>query len=108
MTAASGRTLLPPAGLDARTDLDGLAALIAGCAAVVSVDNSTVHLAGALGVPTHVLLPRGADWRWGTAPARTLWYDALCLYRQSIAGDWSAPLAALAAALTLKTGGFDA
>lgn len=68
----TGRTLLRPGGIDPRADLDGLAALIAGCDAVVSVDNSTVHLAGALGVPTHVLLPRGADWRWGTDPGRTL------------------------------------
>lgn len=99
ISAATGRTLLRPRGIDARGDLDGLAALIAGCDAVVSIDNSTVHLAGALGVPTHVLLPRGADWRWGTDPARTLWYDALRLYRQSQEGDWSGPLASLAKTL---------
>jgi len=96
---ATGRPLLRPGGIDARADLDSLAALIAGCDCVVSVDNSTVHLAGALGVPTHVLLPRGADWRWGTDPARTLWYDALRLYRQRHEGEWSDPLTALAAAL---------
>ena len=44
-------------GLDLFNDIDGLAALVSACDIVISIDNATVHLAGALGVETKVLLP---------------------------------------------------
>lgn len=67
--------------------------------AVVTVDTSVAHLAGALGRPTHLLLPFHPDWRWGFQGTRTPWYDSLRLYRQGRAGDWSAPLSELREAL---------
>lgn len=62
--------------IDKTNDIDGLCALIAACDYVVSIDNSTVHLAGALGVPTTVLLPGDRDWRWTEHTNRSLWYPA--------------------------------
>ncbi len=63
---------------------------------VISVDTSVAHLAGALGVPTWVLVPFCPDWRWMTQfPNTTPWYESLRLYRQEAWADWSAPLAAL-------------
>jgi len=74
-------------------DLDGLAALIRACDRVVSIDNSTVHLAGALGVDCHVLLPMAADWRWGpNGTSTSYWYDTIRLYWQSELGDWKSAL----------------
>jgi lipoprotein NlpI len=43
--------------IDLYNDIDGLAALISACDTVISIDNLTVHLAGALGVDTRALLP---------------------------------------------------
>lgn len=73
-------------------DIDGLASLIAACNKVVSVDNSTVHLSGALGVKTQVLLPFNSDWRWGVNESSSYWYSSVALMRQNAPKDWSLPL----------------
>ena len=81
-------------------DIDGVAALLAACDLVITVSNTTAHIAGALGVPTWVLLPRGTGklWYWGTAET-TPWYPSARLFRQETAGDWSGVIAAVAEAL---------
>lgn len=66
---------------DPRDDLDDLAALIQSLDLVISVDNSTVHLAGAIGTPVWVLLPRAADWRWLVERSDSPWYPAAELFR---------------------------
>ena len=83
------------ASVDVFNDLDGLAALVAACDEVISVDNTTVHLGGALGVPVSVLLPFHPDWRWQLKRTDSPWYPSLTLLRQHEPGNWSAPLLAL-------------
>jgi ADP-heptose:LPS heptosyltransferase len=56
--------------------------------AIVTIDNSTAHLAGALGVPAFVLLPFVSDWRWLQARDDSPWYPTLRLFRQRQRGDW--------------------
>ncbi|QWE27141.1 tetratricopeptide repeat protein [Polynucleobacter sp. AP-Ainpum-60-G11] len=73
-------------------DMLGLGALIEACDLVISIDNTTVHLAGALGKPTLVLLPFIADWRWLSGRTDSPWYPSLKLYRQNKMGDWGAVL----------------
>ena len=74
--------------IDNRNDIEGLADLIAACDEVVSVSNITVHLAGALGIDTKVLLPFNPDWRWGVKQSHSYWYRSLKLYRQEHPNDW--------------------
>ena len=81
--------------LDLFNDIDGLASLIAACDIVVSVDNINVHLAGALGVDTRVILPKVADERWGLGEEESYLYDSIKIYRQTDSEDWSAPLLGL-------------
>lgn len=69
--------LVSASDIDKFNDIDGLCALIAACDYVVSIDNSTVHFAGALGVPTTVLLPRDHDWRWTEYRTQSLWYPSV-------------------------------
>ena len=78
--------------IDLFADIDGLAALISACDMVISIDNATVHLAGALGVDTRVLLPFMPDIRWGLGRSDSYWYNQLKLYRQEKEGDWSKPI----------------
>jgi tetratricopeptide (TPR) repeat protein len=63
-------------------ELEEFAALISSLDLVISVDNSTVHLSGALGVPTWALIPVQADWRWQLSRNDSPWYPSLRLFRQ--------------------------
>ncbi|MEL3890902.1 tetratricopeptide repeat protein [Ferrovibrio sp. MS7] len=72
--------------VDPLRSLEDQAAQIAALDCVVSTSNSAVHLAGALGVPTWLLLPhrgRGVQWYWGQAGAETPWYSSLRLLRSA-------------------------
>lgn len=55
---------------------------------VISVDTSLVHLAGALGKTTWVLLPTVPDWRWFLDREDTPWYPQTRLFRQHQRGQW--------------------
>ena len=79
--------------VDNKNDIDGLASLMGACDMVVTIDNATAHLSGALGVPTKLMLPYIADWRWSIAEDSSYWYGALQLYRQNKVNDWHSVLA---------------
>jgi tetratricopeptide (TPR) repeat protein len=85
-------------------DFADTARLLAGVDRVLSVDTALAHLGGALGVPTWVLLPYAADWRWGLAGERCDWYASARLFRQPSAGDWDAVVAAVRDALVEGSG----
>ena len=55
---------------------------------LISVDTSVVHLAGALDVPTWVLIPYSPDWRWLYGRDDTPWYPSVRLFRQKTPRDW--------------------
>lgn len=71
---------------------------------VISIDTSVVHLAGALGVPAWVMLPKVSDYRWSGSPEASLWYPELKTYRQKSPGDWSVPVSEVAQDLGQKFG----
>ena len=81
-------------GLDVREDIDGLAALIDACDAVVTVSNVTAHLAGALGKRGAVLVPysKGRLWYWHQGDERSLWYPGLSVFWQDDPSGWSRPV----------------
>ncbi len=69
-------------------DLDELAAQMAACDGMLTIANTNAHLAGALGVPSLVLLPFVPSWRWGLEGEETPWYASLRLLRQPRLRDW--------------------
>jgi hypothetical protein len=75
--------------VDQLSDLDGFAAQIAAMDLVITIDNSTAHLAGALGVPVWLLLPFAADWRWFRERGNSPWYPSMRIFRQQTLGDWT-------------------
>ena len=85
--AETGIKVIQVKDINNMNDIDDLAALISACDKVVSIDNSTAHLAGALGKDTQVILPYSCDWRWGEALEKSYWYSSLKLYRQSQNND---------------------
>ena len=74
---------------DPLKDLDTFAAQINALDLVISVDNSTVHMTGALGIPVWTMLPYACDWRWMREFEDTPWYKTVRLFRQSEQGDWN-------------------
>jgi len=74
---------------DPLKDLDNFAAQIKALDLVISIDNSTVHFAGALGTKTYVMLPFNQDWRWAEDRNDSYWYpNIMTLFRQSQDGEW--------------------
>jgi tetratricopeptide (TPR) repeat protein len=64
------------------------AAILKNLDLVISSDTSLVHLAGGLGVPTWVVLPWAADWRWLLDREDSPWYPSMRLFRQPEQGNW--------------------
>ena len=97
--------LNPPAGMNLVSlspqisSFEDTAAILSLVDLLISVDSSPVHLAGALGRPAWVMLPRLPDWRWLLERNDTPWYPSVRLFRQRNARDWSPVVAEMAAAL---------
>ena len=64
------------------------AAIMKNLDLVITVDTSIAHLAGGLGVPVWVLLPKGSDWRWMRNGDSSPWYPTMRLFRQPNHDDW--------------------
>ena len=74
--------------VDQFNDIDLFAAQVAAMDMVITIDNSTAHLAGALGVPVWLLLPFASDWRWFRRREDSPWYPSMRLFRQPQRGNW--------------------
>lgn len=84
------------------TDFYETAALIRSLDLVISIDTSLIHLAGGMGVPAWVILPRATDYRWSGSSEGSAWYPGIKIFRQTEPGDWSMPVTQLALALRQK------
>jgi Flp pilus assembly protein TadD len=98
LAATQRNTLLDVA--PACADMNDTAIVASQCDLVLSVCTSVVHLAGALGLPTWLLLAHPAEWRWGAAGATSSLYPTMRLFRQQRAGDWLHVLDEVRAALS--------
>lgn len=74
---------------EAHTDFDELAALLCALDIVVSVCTAVIHLAGALGRPTWVLVPAVPEWRYLNRGERLPWYPSVKMFRQQTLGEWN-------------------
>ncbi|AYQ40997.1 TPR domain-containing protein [Burkholderia aenigmatica] len=74
---------------DELTDFAETAALTEAMDAVISVDTSVAHLAGALGRPLAVMLPHTPDFRWLLDRDDSPWYPGARLFRQPEGGQWT-------------------
>lgn len=96
-----GAPILRLPDLDLHDDIDGLAALAGACDLIITTSNVTAHLAGALGRPAWVLLPRriGRLWYWFHERSDSPWYPSITLIPQSRDGEWASAIAAAAGRL---------
>ena len=98
------------ASVDNWKDIDGFAALVNACDLVITISNTTAHIAGAMGKDVLLMLPhsKGRFWYWQAERDDSLFYPGMQIFRQHVSGDWSPVIdrvcAAAAAALKLKSG----
>lgn len=74
---------------EAIDDYDQTAALVRALDGVLTVCTAIVHLTGGLGQPALVMVPFGADWRYGGSGERMIWYPTVRLLRQREVGQWT-------------------
>lgn len=84
---------------DPLRDLNDFAAKVSALDLVISIDNSTIHFSGALGVPTWTMLPFTPDWRWFLHRDDSPWFPSMRLFRQPKLGDWESVINAVQSAL---------
>lgn len=71
------------------TDFAQTAGLISNLDLVITIDTGVAHLAGAMGKPVYVMVPKVADWRWGLVDTHlTPWYPNTLVFRQDDPGYW--------------------
>ncbi len=100
VSAALGVPIHRDRAIDAMASLDDAAAQLAALDLVIALSSTTAHLAGALGVPTWVLLPFvPVGWYWMREGEASLWYPSVRLYRQPTRGQWRAPIERMASDL---------
>ena len=80
-------------------DFADTAAITEQLDAVVSIDTSIAHLAGALRKPMWLMLPLAADWRWFAGTTDSPWYPGARLVRQTQPGAWEEVISTVALAL---------
>lgn len=73
---------------DKISDFADTAAALTCLDLIVCVDTSIAHLAGAMNIPTCLLLAKVSDWRWLQDRSDTPWYPSLKLFRQKVPNDW--------------------
>jgi len=65
------------------------AAAIENLDLVITIDTVIVHLAGALGKKTWILIPFAPDWRWLLDRDDCIWYNSVNIMRQKEFGNWA-------------------
>lgn len=82
-------SVISPYKTDILNEIDMLAALIAELDLIITVQNSNVHICGALGKNCIVMLPHSPEWRYGIVADQMSWYGSVELFRQTKLGDWT-------------------
>lgn len=98
---ATGSEIVHLDAIDNSKDIDQLAALINACDIIVTISNTTAHLAGALGKDVFLMLPHAAGrlWYWQAAGDDTLCYPGVRVFRQRRPGDWTDVIERVCAAI---------
>ena len=80
----------------ANDDLEDALALVSLLDRPIGVSSTNMHLAALAGKVADVLVPFPPEWRWRLGEASE-WFPGFRLHRQTVDGDWSPALAAIAA-----------
>ncbi len=103
--AAFGVQIATDPRVNSAGDLDVFAAQVAAMDLTISVSNTTVHVAGAMGRPVWALIPsnRGRLWYWFLERRDSPWYPLARLFRKPVGGSWAEALEDVATELSIWT-----
>ena len=90
-----GNIIKKPENLDVFNDIYGLLQFLESCDLVISTSNSNVHLSGAIGKPTYLLVPKsyGRLWYWDNElDGKNLWYPSVRKFSQKEQNNWVEPI----------------
>lgn len=89
-----GKNFFHDKTIDPLINLDHSASQIAAMDLVVTISNTTAHLAGALGIPTALLVPKGTGrhWYWFNGLKQSPWYNSIEIFECDNDYDWSKPI----------------
>ncbi len=92
--ADAGISIYKDSSVNALIDMDKFAAQVASMDLVLTVSNTTAHVAGALNVPVWNLIPRGhgALWYWLMNGEYSPWYSSMRFFRQRQPKSWAIPI----------------
>lgn len=92
--AAANIDILTDSTVNPLKNMDRFAAQVAAMDLVISVSNTTVHVAGAMGRPVWTLVPSsvGRIWYWFLERTNSPWYPSMRLFRQKRNSDWKGTL----------------
>ena len=96
LAAGEGITIHHDDQVDPLCDMEAFAAQVASMDLVISCANSTVHMAGSLGVPVWVLVPYFPSWRWFLDRDDSYWYRHIIVFRQNRPAQWEEVIALVA------------
>ena len=78
-----GQRIVTDEAIDPIRDFDPFVAQVAAMDAVITVQNTTLYTAGALGIPTFAILPPIPDWKWLGHKTSSPWHDSVRLFHRS-------------------------
>jgi hypothetical protein len=80
----TGITVLEDDSVDQLYNIDRFFAQVSAMDLVTSISNTTAHVSGSLGVPTWLMLPKGAGvfYYWFSDRAGSPWYPSVRVFRQ--------------------------
>jgi tetratricopeptide (TPR) repeat protein len=103
----SGINIDADPAIDPIKDMDGFAAQVAAMDAVVTIQNTTLYVAGGVGVPTLALTSPAPDWRWfggagriNETPIPDPWHENVTLYKRKPGQKAVSAITEIAAALS--------
>ena len=93
-----GVDIINDISIDPLANMDLFAAQVAAMDLVISVSNTSVHVAGALNIPVWIFIPAGTGriWYWFLNRTDSLWYPSARLYRQPKPNNWKPAFNAVA------------
>ena len=91
LVKTSGRPVKAARRVDQFKDLDGYAGQVSGVRRVLTISNTTAHMAGALGVPCVVILDNGSITNWPDDGETAPFYPSTRLIRRGT-DDWETTL----------------